>query len=151
MKLDDIDWKIIEALQGDARLKNNEIAKRIQVSEVTVGSRIRALEEKGAIRIVLQRNLGEEYLSVLMYINVDSGNLYEIANSLYEIHECLAVVVSIGNPDLIVHIYAKDLSHIQKIVDCEFSKYPSLYIKDMSIGTELLKFDNVHRSERDVL
>lgn len=151
IKLDETDWKIIEALQENARLKNNEIARRIGISEASVGNRIRAMEEQEALRIVLQRNLGPEYLSVLLYINIVAKDIKSVAAKLYEMEEALAVVITMGDPDLIVHVYVKDVVELQHLIDTKFSQFEGLFFKDMSISTELLKFDNRHRSEGDDL
>ncbi|MDO7836456.1 AsnC family transcriptional regulator [Sphingobium sp. HBC34] len=146
-ELDETDWRIIEELQADARLRNNEIARRLGISEVTVGSRIRAMEDSGALRIVLQRNLGEEYLSVLLFINVVSGDVAAIARRLYEIEECLAVVLMVSDPDILMHVYVKDVGGLDDLINRESERFKDVYFEDMSISTKLLKFDNIHRAE----
>jgi Lrp/AsnC family leucine-responsive transcriptional regulator len=47
--LDSIDWALLAALQDDARLSFNELARRVHVSAPTVAQRIRRLEESGVI------------------------------------------------------------------------------------------------------
>lgn len=67
IKLDDIDWGVIHALQEDASRTNKDIGKRLGVSEVTIAARIRSLEERCILRVIMQRNLGGERLSVLIF------------------------------------------------------------------------------------
>jgi Lrp/AsnC family transcriptional regulator, leucine-responsive regulatory protein len=46
---DDIDWRLLDELQRDARLSFNELARRINLSAPAVGERVRRLEESGVI------------------------------------------------------------------------------------------------------
>jgi len=52
LTLDDVDERILEALQGDGRLSFREIARRIGVSEGTIRSRFRRLESAGVLRVL---------------------------------------------------------------------------------------------------
>lgn len=47
----DLDVALVTELQRDARMSNRRIAANLQVSEATVRSRLRRLEQRGAIRI----------------------------------------------------------------------------------------------------
>src|SRR3954467_12233985 len=47
--LDAVDWALLEALQEDARLSFNELARRVHVSAPTVAQRVRRLEKSGVI------------------------------------------------------------------------------------------------------
>ncbi|WP_309110321.1 Lrp/AsnC family transcriptional regulator [Saccharothrix sp.] len=48
-ELDRVDWALLEALQEDARLSYNELARRVHVSPPTVAQRVRRLENAGVI------------------------------------------------------------------------------------------------------
>jgi Lrp/AsnC family transcriptional regulator, leucine-responsive regulatory protein len=47
--MDDIDLKIVDLLQGDARLTQQEVARRVGLSQPSVAERIRKLEEAKVI------------------------------------------------------------------------------------------------------
>ena len=47
--LDRLDWKILEALQENARISNTELGKQIGLSQPAVTARIKQLEEHGVI------------------------------------------------------------------------------------------------------
>ncbi|MEU5693510.1 Lrp/AsnC family transcriptional regulator [Actinosynnema sp. NPDC020468] len=49
MELDSVDWALLDALQEDARLSYNELARRVHVSPPTVAQRVRRLEHAGVI------------------------------------------------------------------------------------------------------
>lgn len=48
-ELDGVDWALLDALQEDARLSYNELARRVHVSPPTVAQRVRRLENAGVI------------------------------------------------------------------------------------------------------
>ena len=68
--LDDIDLKILSELQKDGRIRNNELAERIGLSEPPCRRRVRALRERGyvsAIRATLdEKLLGYEVISFVL-------------------------------------------------------------------------------------
>ncbi|GAA3460243.1 MULTISPECIES: Lrp/AsnC family transcriptional regulator [Saccharothrix] len=49
IELDGVDRALLEALQDDARLSYNELARRVHVSPPTVAQRVRRLENAGVI------------------------------------------------------------------------------------------------------
>jgi DNA-binding Lrp family transcriptional regulator len=66
-RLDDIDLRILSELQKDGRIRNNELAVRVGISEPPCQRRVRSLRERGyisAIRASLdERLLGYEVTS----------------------------------------------------------------------------------------
>jgi DNA-binding Lrp family transcriptional regulator len=68
--LDDIDLKILAELQKDGRIRNNELAERVGLSEPPCRRRVRTLRERGfvsAIRATLDaRLLGYEVISYVL-------------------------------------------------------------------------------------
>ena len=49
-RLDAIDWMILKELQGDGRMTNVELARRVGISAPPCLRRVRALEEAGFIK-----------------------------------------------------------------------------------------------------
>jgi DNA-binding Lrp family transcriptional regulator len=49
-RLDAIDWKILKELQGDGRMTNVELARRVGISAPPCLRRVRALEDAGFIK-----------------------------------------------------------------------------------------------------
>lgn len=48
--LEEIDWKLLDLLQADARLSNQEMAERVGLSTSSCWRRVKVLEEAGVIR-----------------------------------------------------------------------------------------------------
>ena len=68
--LDEIDLKILAELQKDGRIRNNELAERVGLSEPPCRRRVRSLRERGyvsAIRATLdEKLLGYEVISFVL-------------------------------------------------------------------------------------
>src|SRR5258708_13914473 len=68
--LDDIDLKILSDRQRDGRIRNNELAERVGISEPPCRRRVRTLRERGyvsAIRATLDEALlGYEVISFVL-------------------------------------------------------------------------------------
>ena len=47
--LDDVDWRLLEALQADARLSYNALSKQVHLSPPAVAERVRRLEAAGVV------------------------------------------------------------------------------------------------------
>ncbi len=48
-ELDDLDWRILDELQSDARLSFKELGRRVNLSAPAVAERVRRLEEGGVL------------------------------------------------------------------------------------------------------
>ena len=48
--MDNVDWQIVDELQGDARLSFSELSRRVHLSTPAVSERVRRLERSGLIR-----------------------------------------------------------------------------------------------------
>lgn len=71
--MDNIDKKILELLQGNGRITNAELAKKIGVSPPTVLERVRKLEKRGVI---------EKYITLINPQMVGRGTTAFVAVSL---------------------------------------------------------------------
>ena len=101
---DRIDLQIIETLRQDGRTPNKSIAKRLNVSETTIASRIRAMTERNVMRVTLQRDiysLGYQFQGFLD-LYVAAGKVSDVARDVSAINGVLAVAVYLGSPDILV-------------------------------------------------
>lgn len=69
-QLDDIDVKILSELQKDGRVRNNELASRVGISEPPSRRRVRALRSQGVIKAITatldEKLLGYEVTSFVL-------------------------------------------------------------------------------------
>ena len=68
--LDEIDLKILSELQKDGRMRNNELAERIGISQPPCLRRVRSLRRRGFIRAIRatldEKRLGYEVTSLVL-------------------------------------------------------------------------------------
>jgi len=131
-RLDEIDRKILSELQGDGRMTNVELARRVGISAPPCLRRVRSLEESGLIRSyhaeVNARELGFE-VQVFAMVGLDSQAEVEL-NAFEErcrnwplVRECHMLN---GEVDFILKCVAPDLSSFQIFLTSELLSTPNV-------------------------
>jgi DNA-binding Lrp family transcriptional regulator len=100
--VDELDLRIIGLLQQDARSSNRRIAAELGVSEGTVRTRIRRMEDERIIRIQAISDVRASGLGASAYLGVttDGGRVAEVARAIVEQVGPNCVVRSMGRFDL---------------------------------------------------
>lgn len=119
-RLDDIDTRILAALQDNGRLSNIDVAERVGLSHSSCSRRISRLEREGVIlgyrALTDRQKMG---LSVRAYCGVlrdaDTG-WEELAGNLAEIEGVVSVSAVSGDVDLMLEIVARDMQHYSLVV-----------------------------------
>jgi Lrp/AsnC family transcriptional regulator, regulator for asnA, asnC and gidA len=107
VKLDDLDYQIIEILQENARLTNADVAERVGSSEPTVRRRIERLLQNKLIRIVAVAapfDLGYSVVAILN-IQIDHSQLDKIEEALLAMPEIRFAGVTFGSYDIVVEAW----------------------------------------------
>ncbi len=121
-KLDPIDRQILSELQGDGRMTNVELARRVGISAPPCLRRVRALEEAGFIfgyhADVNPRKLGFEVqvfamVSLQRQAEVDLSAFEALARGWPFVRECHMLN---GEIDFILKCVAPDLSSFQSFL-----------------------------------
>lgn len=111
-RVDDLDRRIIEALQENGRESFRSIAARLGVSEATVRARYSRLTGEGILQVVAVTNpLGLGYEQALVGIKT-SGPPDPVADEIAQWPEADYVVVSAGQFDCLVEVVATDRRHL---------------------------------------
>ena len=121
-RLDAIDWKILKELQGDGRMTNVELARRVGISAPPCLRRVRALEEAGYIkgyRALLDEKLLGFEVAVFAMVHLSSQAEADLA--AFEafvreqpiVRECWMLS---GEIDFILKCVAPDLKTFQAFV-----------------------------------
>ena len=119
MKLDEIDFKILEMLKRDARTPFTEVGRDLGISDATVHVRVNKMMDEGIIKryttVVDEEALGRKVRGFAL-INVNPGFLEAAANQLVE-NEGVSAVYEIHGPnDLIVKVGAGGLDEMRNLM-----------------------------------
>jgi Lrp/AsnC family transcriptional regulator, leucine-responsive regulatory protein len=117
--LDEVGWRLLEALQEDARLSYAELGRRVGLSLPAVAERVRRLEEAGIITgyraEVNAQKIGVTILA-LVRINV-RGEQYPaftaLARSLPEVLECHHLS---GGDSFMLRVAAASIPHLEQLI-----------------------------------
>ena len=126
---DVLDWQIIKVLMQDGRLSSADISRQLgDVSARTVTNRIEILTEKGIINIrsiVNPKSIGYCVLADV-FIEVEPGNLREVADCLGEYPQISYIALATGDTDIIVSIRAKEIDELYNFVIETIGKVPGV-------------------------
>ena len=107
-RTDELDRRIIEALQANGRESFRAIAARVGVSEATVRARYGRLTAEGILQVVAVTNpLGLGYEQALVGVKT-SGSPEQAADAIARWPEADYVVATAGQFDLVVELVAAD-------------------------------------------
>lgn len=103
--VDEVDLKIIEMLEADARVSFREISKKLGISEGTVYNRVKRLQDEGIIKgysaKVDPTKLGMD-LTAVIGLRVAGGHLVEVEEEISKMKGVCCVYDVTGDYDAIV-------------------------------------------------
>jgi Lrp/AsnC family transcriptional regulator, regulator for asnA, asnC and gidA len=105
-RVDDVDRRIIEALQRNGRESFRAVAARVGVSEATVRARYSRLTSEGILQVVgVTKPLGRGFEQALVGVKT-SGPPSAVADEISKWPEADYVVVTAGQFDVVVEVVA---------------------------------------------
>jgi Lrp/AsnC family transcriptional regulator for asnA, asnC and gidA len=119
-ELDSIDKEILGTLQDDARTALRKIAEKTGVSEATIFSRVKKLQEKGVVKrftaLVSPELLGKN-LTAFVLINTDPKSLRNVLASLQGMEDVYEAYDITGPFYAIAKIRAGSREELARIID----------------------------------
>jgi len=118
--MDSIDWRILAELQADARLSQNEISRRVNLSAPAVAERIRRLMEAGVLQGYAARiDPGALGRGVQAFVQLDCYGPKCILNdrTVHSWPEVLEVHRVTGDACSVVRIAVADMAGFQELID----------------------------------
>lgn len=132
MTLDKIDMRILAALQGNARLRNVELAEMVGLSASPCLRRVRQLEEAGVIRdyatLVDPEAVG---LPVSVFVQVTLEKQVEASLEAFEAQiadwpEVMECYLMTGDADYLLRVVAADLTAYQDFLMQKLTRVDSV-------------------------
>jgi Lrp/AsnC family leucine-responsive transcriptional regulator len=141
--MDDIDIKILNILQKDARTANADIARKVRMAPSAVHERIRKLEETGTIESYETRvNVKKANLGLAAFIFVRSNDPVgeeRTADELAKIPEVLEVHHVAGEDCYLAKVRVADTGHLAELMRKQLGKISSITGTRTTIVLETLK------------
>ena len=130
--LGEIDLKILEHLQSNARLTNVELSEQIHLSQSPCLRRVRNMESNGIIKgyvaLVDQNAVG---LPVSVFVNVRLEKQVEQALDVFEAavrqwSEVMECYLMTGDSDYLLRVVASDLAAYERFLIDKLTRVPSV-------------------------
>lgn len=148
--LDAVDYRILRALDADARLPNNALADLAGVAPSTCLARVRALRERGVIRgyhadidpAAIGRPL-QAMIAVRLQMHA-RGHISEFMAKLAQLPEVINVFFIGGANDFLVHVAASGTENLRDLVLKHLSGNPDVALTDTSLIFEHIRAGLTH-------
>jgi Lrp/AsnC family leucine-responsive transcriptional regulator len=119
--VDEIDHRLISLLQADGRRTHSEMAGVLGLSVAAVKRRVDRLQETGVITgFTVQLDHAKlgwvvEAFTELRYVG--TTRVADIIRTATTVPEVQAVYTIAGDPDALVQVRVRDVSHLQQVID----------------------------------
>ncbi|MFJ8791263.1 Lrp/AsnC family transcriptional regulator [Streptomyces sp. NPDC102462] len=130
--IDELDRRVIAALQLNGRARWNAVAHWVGVNESTVRRRYKALRERGLLRVVGTLELDRTRAGSATFLRVQAkpGRGLDLAERFVASPDVRFVAVVTGATDLVVDFVARDNDEMMRML------FPDLPGADLIAGTE---------------
>lgn len=141
ISLDELDHAIIDLLRADGRLPYRAIARELELTETTVRSRVKRLEESGTMRVVAVTDIEAAGYQMLLAIGVQVENRSpsDVAGDLAKVPEIFSVNVVVGTHDVEVLVVAEDLDALNSLLSKLLADIPGIRRLTPSLAMNVLK------------
>jgi len=144
LALDDLDWRILQLLQEDAKQTYTEIGQRLNLAHSTVYDRIQRMEQQRVIKkygtLVDLEKVGVRHITAIMTIFTEPKESEEIAQRLTEFSEVSEVFTSFSEELVIIaKVVATDQAELHSFIAHSIAPLPGVLRIRTSIVTKKYK------------
>ncbi|MDR3499061.1 MAG: Lrp/AsnC family transcriptional regulator [Parvibaculum sp.] len=139
---DELDYRLIAELRLDPQSSNRQIARSLDVSEVTVAARLSRMREARAMRLLLQKDVRRMSLDYFAFIEIQTSNRSPeaIAEEMSHIAELSTVAVIAGNPSIFLQANVRDKESLLHVVDDRLARIKGVGIMEVSLVLDVYKW-----------
>lgn len=120
MKIDTINWNILNNLQDNARISNAEMGRRVGISSPAVNERIKKMEDAGIINgyktVVSPFETGYQ-LKAIITLRAFMGKLQPFLVKVKSYDEVLNCYRITGNENIVMEVVLKNQKHLESFID----------------------------------
>lgn len=139
--LDELDREILDALRASPQETNKALADKLGVSEVTIASRIRALEKDRVMKVMAQCDFRAAGYHTLASVDVyTAGRQVEaVGKELARLDGVALISILMGDPSFALMVMAPDLAGLQALKE-SIAAIKGVQAVEVSVFTEILKY-----------
>ena len=147
--VDKIDRLIIRELQLNARLTNQELAERINLSPSPCLRRVRRLEESGILSGYTAKVDQEAYglpLNIFVSVRLEKQNeqsIKEFEDGLQFLDQVMECYLMTGSRDYLLRVVSVDLKSYEKFIRNDLTKLPGIAAIESSFAFSNVKNQQV--------
>jgi Lrp/AsnC family leucine-responsive transcriptional regulator len=120
MSLDQLNWKILNCLQTNARQSNAEIGRQVGMSSPAVSERIKKMEDSGIIQnytaLVSPFEVGYQ-LKALITVRAFMGMLKPFLEKVTTYDEVINCYRITGNENIVMEVVLNNQKHLEVFID----------------------------------
>ncbi len=149
MKLDQMDRRILQALQRNGKLANNELAEQIGLSPSPCLRRVKQLEDAGIIDHYValvdahQVNLGLTVFARIWLKGQDAETVNQFIDAVMDIPEIVECQLMAGDCDFFLRIVVSDLEAYRKFQINHLNKISGIQNVKTEIPLQKIKLTTV--------
>lgn len=118
--MDAVNYKILEALQRDARIPFTRLGKELGMSSPAISERVKKMEDLGVIQgyraVVDTRQLGYQ-LRAMITLRAFVGKLRPLLDKVPQLREVRNCYRITGTENIIMEVVLEDQSHLERFID----------------------------------
>jgi Lrp/AsnC family transcriptional regulator len=144
-QLDDIDLRILDALQRDASLSTADLAELVGLSQSPCWRRLSRLKDAGYIRDqVTLLNAEKLGFTSIFFAHVKltahgRTNLTEFADAIRKMPEVLEAYATLGSFDFLLRIVTRDVKAYEEFVYGRLSSVPTVQEINSTLALSVIK------------
>ena len=141
IELDDLDQAIIELLRQDGRMPFRTIARELDITEATVRSRIRRLEESNTMRVVAVTDIEAAGFGMLLAVGVQVENRAPeaVAQDMAKLQQVFSVNVVVGAHDIEILVVARGQADLDTLLSDTLVSIPGVRRLTPALAVDVLK------------
>ena len=120
VKIDTLNWKILNRLQQNARESFATIGRAVGLTAPAVGERVKKMEDAGILlgyNVVVSHSLTGHQLKAIISLRAFMGKLkpfLALVPTFDEVVNCYRIT---GNENIVMEVVLKDQFHLEKFID----------------------------------